>query len=562
MALQLDDTHEPPPVRSRTVLRRPGKGAPCAVALGVPPAAALLLGLWKIGRGNSMWRDESVTYQVARRPLGSVWGLLGNIDAVHGLYYLLMHGIFSLFGANLLTLRLPSVVAMATATAAVVMIGRDFAGNRAGVMSGLSFVLLPLVQQYSQEGRPYALVCAAVGWATYLFLRAVTYGRQRTWLGYVLLSILSCWLNEFAVLAVLSHGLALGWCLRGAPLAARLRRAWIKSAAAVMVGVSPLAVVSSRQAGRQLGWLGRPTGETWLQFAVITMVGLLLAVIVSSPADPVLVGGPAALAVFSCALLIVPSLLLLTVSLATPWFIERYVLYGMIGLALLIGTALERGARSLHGRNLRITVGAALLASAVLGSVLVPWSLLVRSPQSRKDDVIAIAGVVRAHESSSEAVLFLPARRREWLLASPYTYRRLDDLALAESPVISRTLEGVELPADEIRRRMVSQSRIIALADPPGQPLDTTQQEVVKRQTLRHYFQLCGTFEARGARILVYSRKAQAVDGVLQPLASPQPRDTAATDSRTGVSPEISSSVSPAVPGSSSSVTSVAATSC
>ena len=70
-------------------------------------------GLWGIERQDSMWRDESVTYQVAHRPLGELWGLLGHIDAVHGLYYLLMHTVFALWDGGLVALRLPSVLATA-----------------------------------------------------------------------------------------------------------------------------------------------------------------------------------------------------------------------------------------------------------------------------------------------------------------------------------------------------------------------------------------------------------------------------------------------------------------
>ncbi|HTI34465.1 MAG TPA: hypothetical protein VL422_12355, partial [Miltoncostaea sp.] len=80
----------------------------------VPVALSLALGLWGLTRGGSMWRDEAVTYDMARRSLPDLWATLGHADAVHGLYYLLMHGLFALSGGAdpLLVLRLPSLLAI------------------------------------------------------------------------------------------------------------------------------------------------------------------------------------------------------------------------------------------------------------------------------------------------------------------------------------------------------------------------------------------------------------------------------------------------------------------
>src|ERR1700712_4723000 len=73
-----------------------------------PAALALLLGLWGIRREDSMWRDEAATWQVAHRTVPEIWHMLDRIDVVHGLYYLFMHGVFTVFGDNLVTLRMPS----------------------------------------------------------------------------------------------------------------------------------------------------------------------------------------------------------------------------------------------------------------------------------------------------------------------------------------------------------------------------------------------------------------------------------------------------------------------
>ncbi|MFI7316816.1 hypothetical protein [Streptomyces venezuelae] len=108
------------------------------------------------------------TYEASRRGIGELWLTLGNVDAVHGLYYLLMHVLFALTGDAdpLLVLRIPSVLAMGAAAAGVALLGRRLAGVRAGACAGVVFALIPSVQRFAQEGRSYAAVCALVVWAT------------------------------------------------------------------------------------------------------------------------------------------------------------------------------------------------------------------------------------------------------------------------------------------------------------------------------------------------------------------------------------------------------------
>ena len=462
----------------------------------VPAATALALGLWGIGRQDSMWRDESVTYQVAHRSLGDIWGLLHHIDAVHGLYYLLMHAVFGLWDGGLTALRLPSVVATVLAAAAVGAIGARLAGPRTGTLAGLIFALLPITQMYAQEGRSYALVTAGVTWSTYFFVRATGTDtrRPRWWTAYALTLGLACWLHEFAAFALVAHGLTLWWSKAPRPV----WRSWTIAAACVTAGVAPLAVVSAGQAEAQLGWLGRPSLSMWLQFLAVAAAGALLCRLLMGSGTSKTGAGAGALTRLALPLLIAPTGLLMLISLVKPWYVDRYVLYTMAGLALPAGAVLSR---ALVTRRLWASLS---IAAAV--AVLVPWSLLVRSPESRKDDVVAIAHTVQRTAHPGDGVLFMPSRRREWLLSYPKVYDRLDDLALAKSPTASRTLQGTEFPPPEIRRHILAANRIIALMDPEGQPLDPFPQEEVKRQLLKRYFEECGRTQERGAQIVVYAK--------------------------------------------------------
>ncbi|MDX6762605.1 hypothetical protein SIN09_25095 [Streptomyces sp. F8] len=438
----------------------------------LPPLLAATLGLWGLERGGSMWRDESVTWQVAHRTPGAILDLLARVDAVHGLYYVLMHGVFQAWDGGLWALRLPSVAATALAAAGVAAVAHRLAGERAALVSGCLYALLPPVQMYAQEGRSYALVAAAVVWATYLMLR-------ERWIAYTVVLLIGCWLHEFAALALLAHAFT-----------AHRARGWRWSAAAVVALLLPLAAVSVRQAHQQLGWLGRPSWQDWAAYAVVAAASLLLAR--GAPKDLVRVALP---------LVLLPPGLLMAISLINPWYVDRYVLYALAGPALLAGA--------------RLAAARAWWPWALAGALLVPfgiWSAWLRTPESRKDDVLAVAAAVRERARPGDTVVFMPSRRREWLLSSPDVRTGLRDAALASDPAASHSLQGTELPPERIRAALLASPRVIALQDPAGQPLDPFPREAVKREVLSGRFDLCSVTGVRGARIAVYARPGGCAD--------------------------------------------------
>ncbi|WP_369250315.1 glycosyltransferase family 39 protein [Streptomyces sp. R41] len=512
-----------------------------------PALVSLVLGLWGVRRDGSMWRDEAVTYDMARRSLPDLWSTLAGADAVHGLYYLFMHALFEVCGGldPLLVLRLPSVLATAAATGTVALLGRRLAGPRAGLLAGTVFAVLPQVQRYGQEGRSYALVCALVVWATYLLVRAVgSRGSARAWAAYGAVLLAACLLHEFAVLALAAHAPAVP---RGA------RRGWARAAVTVLVAMAPLGTLSLRQSD-QVSWIGGPGTGAYLGFAGLAVLGAACARVLGlgaahgfrqpapangtapdthpsalthttapdthpsapardtplpplGPRRPLLGTSTAShprLPALALGLLLLPSLLLLLVSLVKPLYVDRYVLYGQAGTALLVGAALDRLIRT-AGRTRTLALAGA--GAAVLA--LLPVTLQLRTPESRTDDVTAVARAVAEAGDRGDGVLYMPARRRVWSLPDPGSVRGLRDLALERGPVASHTLYGTEVPATVIRARMLATPRVVALRDPAGQPLDRTPQEIVKRRVLAEYFEECGTRQVRGARVTVYAHPGE-----------------------------------------------------
>jgi len=468
----------------------------------VPFVLALGSGLWGIRRQGSVWMDEAVTYDMAHRPLPALWATLGHADAVHGLYYLLMHGVFRLWEGGVVPLRLPSVVAMACAAAGVAAIGRRLVGPRCGLAAGVVFTLLPAVQRYAQEGRSYALVTALVVGATWALLRVCAYPRFTAWAGYGMLVFLATLLHEFAVLVLAAHGLTL--------FVARVPRAvawaWGAVAACSVTLAVPLVLLSMRQA-QQVAWIDVSLTGDVAGFALLAVVGLVCARLLTRfgtgghRAHPAAVDLPS----LSLPLLLVPPVLLLLASTVKPLYVDRYVLYAQAGLALLAGTALEVLWEALHRR--RGIVLAAVVAAAL--AVEVPTASHLRSPASRADDVTAVSYALEQAARPGDGVLFVPGSRRVWALQRTPKSLGLADLSLASSPRVSRTLYGTEVPPDVLRQRMLRASRIVVLREPVRVAAESTEVERVKQRLLKRWFTPCSSRVVRTARIEVHARKGK-----------------------------------------------------
>ncbi|MFJ9111076.1 glycosyltransferase family 39 protein [Streptomyces sp. NPDC102283] len=454
-----------------------------------PVLLTLVLGLWGIRRGDAVWHDEAVTIGLASRDLPDLWQTSGRVDAVHGLHYLLMHCLFDAFGTDVLVLRLPSVLAMAVAAAGVAMLAVRLAGPRAGLFAGVVFAVLPRVQQYAQEGRSYALVCALVVWATYALVRAVERDRRGMWAAYAGLLLAACWLHEFAVLAVAAHALFVP--------RARLR-AFAGSAGCVAVGLAPLVLVSMRQSS-QVGWLDATRSGEYVRYSLT--VGLsLAAAAIAGARRRTRTAREGRLIALGLGLFLAPTGLLMLLSLAKPLYLDRYVVYGAAGLALLLGAAFDQALRL--GRRVR---AGAVTAAVVACAMVVPTALELRTPASRSDDMTALAATLRETTRPDDGVVYLSVKRRAWELADSRPVAGVD-LARARGPAASHSLYGTEVAPDELRARMLARHRIVAVASPPGVAVDDDERARTKRETLAEHFEVCGERVVAGSVITVHAR--------------------------------------------------------
>jgi mannosyltransferase len=427
----------------------------------LPPVATFVIMLWGI-TGASYWRDEAATLSAVERPLRNLLRTLGNIDAVHGAYYILIWVFARIGGTGELVTRLPSAVAMAGAAAAVAALGRRLVSPRAGLAAGLVFAILPPVSLYGQDARPYAIVVMLAALASYLLVRAMAAGgRRHRWLiGYAVCLALLGIVDIFGLLLIVAHAVTVALrCLRaaGRPEARSLALGWLAAAVAGTILTSPVLALGYVQRGT-LSWLGSPgldevTGLTGLigtgPMTAAVALAVAAGIVVSAVAgrERLRANWPGPLPALCLPWLILPPAILLIGSLITPLYTLRYVVLCIPAIALLTGAALA---------SLGWLAGTAALAViALLGAHA---QLLERRPDGHGDNVRQANRIVAEHRRPGDAVLEF--KEENFAQAYPYGIRDLDNIAQARTPIESATLIGTFLPNSVVRQRLTHVSRV------------------------------------------------------------------------------------------------------
>ncbi|MEV0155075.1 glycosyltransferase family 39 protein [Micromonospora sp. NPDC050686] len=418
-------------------LPRRGVWAHPAAAPAASSAATIVASLY--GMGRQFHQDEVVTWYAATLPVRDLGAVVRNVDVVFAPYYLALHAWARVFGASQLSLRVPSLAAMAVAAALVVVLGRRLANTRAGLVAGLLFAALPAVSRYAQEARPYALASAAALLSTLALMWAAERQTWRRWIVYAL---------TIPILAA-AHLLALMLLAAHLAYMASRRADAVRWAAAVAVGllpVVPLLLLGSGQSG-QVAWLGTPSwarlpqlpGET---VGAAAVGGLLIgaALVVRPPANR----ATALLVAWG----VVPPVVLFLVSLSEPMLHPRYLLFTVPAWCLL-------AAQACLGRW---TGPAVVAAAAVLG--LSAHTALQVDTLSGNPDLRSAYAVIASAQQPGDGILhrgpqqnvsrlaiglYLPERRPRDVLAlasarQQHSYYALDH----DDATAARVVAGVD----------------------------------------------------------------------------------------------------------------------
>jgi mannosyltransferase len=441
---------------------------------------------------------------------------VNNVDAVHGLYYLLMHG-WMVVGTSPAVMRIPSVISMVVAAGLIAILARQLTGSGwAALFAGLIMALTPSITYYAQTARSYALVYVCVVGATLLLLRALRAehdgrsagaggsgggppGKQSggsspragtaawPWVSYGVLMLVAGYLNEMALLALIAHGVTVLLARYGRPAFLH----WAIAAVAAAVLVLPLAVVSARE-DAAVAWIPRPgPGAARILFhdyfgattglAVLLLLCAVLAVLpgrgqgpwpepATGPGRPWWRRGGLSVQSVGAPLLVLPGLVLALESLvAHPLYVDRYVLYGEAGAALLAGAGAYRAGRWLAGRvhwpALVWGVGAVVCVLALV--LQLGPQQRVRTPQSRLYDFGGPSRYLAAHAHQGDGVLFFSAFFRKARLGYPADFRRVSDFAMAVSPEQAGNFQGTDKPFAQVRPLMLAHQRIWVVGQSP-----------------------------------------------------------------------------------------------
>jgi mannosyltransferase len=411
-----------------------------------------------------------------------------------------------------------------------VLTGRLTGSGWAALFAGLVMALTPMISYYAQTARSYAMVVACVVAATLALVQALgaeaagAGGRRvmRWWLAYGALVVVGGYLNEMSLLMLAAHAVTVLAARPGRPVVRR----WAVAAVVSAVLVAPLVLLSIRQHG-EVNWIPRPgLGALKILFhdyfgattgiAVPLLGCAVLAVLPSGPrprrpatsavparAAPAGTGstaggapwwrGGVSLPSVAAPLLVVPALLLILESLlAHPLYVDRYVLYGEAGAAMLAGTGLWRAGRWLERRfggrpGLLWAPGAAVCACVLVFQLGAQHS--IRTPASRLFNFGGPSQYVGANARPGDGVLFFGNLFRKAELGYPDDYAKTTDFGMAKSPAAAGSFRGTDKKFPAVLPLMLEYRRIWVVGHVPSprlpDPLLRAESVVLKQQFRR-----------------------------------------------------------------------------
>jgi mannosyltransferase len=397
--------------------------------------AAVSLG----GAGRpSFWYDEAATISASySRSLAQLWRMLGNVDAVHGLYYLLMHGWFQIFPPTEFWSRAPSGLAVGGAAAGVVVLGKQFSSRTVAVTSGVLYAILPRTTWAGIEARPYAVSMMAAVWLTALLVVATRRESRWVWLSYGITLALSILLDMYLVLLLMAHVVFM--CAFH-----RSRTVLVPFAITSVLTVCALAPFALEVVGQvqQIKWIapiGRRTIEDVMvqqyferspPFAILSALVVAAAIVLWRCTSAKLATADRELLTLAFAWLVIPTALIVAWSaLVHPVYTPRYLSFTAPAMALALGVCI--GALAV-----KPWVATALVSLFAIAAVP-NYIRAQRSPYAKYGmDYSQVADLITAKAAPGDCLLvndtvtFMPAPMRPLMAARPDAYRKLIDLTL------------------------------------------------------------------------------------------------------------------------------------
>lgn len=388
----------------------------------------------------SLWFDEGATISAsASRTLPELWKLLGHIDAVHGLYYLLMHGWFAIFPPTEFWSRAPSALAVGAAAAGVTVFTKQFVPGRAtAVCAGALFAILPRTTWAGMEARSYAFAAAAAIWLTVLLVTAVRRDRARLWVSYAAALAVSIVLSLNLVLVVPVYAAALpALAPRGSRKSPVIR--WAISSTVAVGAVTPFIVFAHGQV-YQVNWLFpvswhyafdiilRQYFDHSVPFAILTGVLILAATAARLRGARGPAGDTRGLLTVCLVWILLPTALVVAYSAAIePIYFPRYLILTTPAAAVVMAVCVVTIAR----KPWPIAAVVLLFAAAAVPNYL----FIQRWPYAKEGwDYSQVADLISSHASPGDCLMvdntvpWRPGPIRALLATRPAAFKSLIDV--------------------------------------------------------------------------------------------------------------------------------------
>jgi 4-amino-4-deoxy-L-arabinose transferase-like glycosyltransferase len=407
---------------------------------------AILLGAWAWRlagiTSQSLWRDEVDSLRFATRPLSQALGAFTRPGENGPLYYLLLRPWLDAAGRSEFALRFPSILLGVLAVALIYPWGRYLYGRKMGAWGGLLAALLLAVNPYhvwySQEARMYALIVVIILLSLWTFKEGVERGGWRPWALWYVFTSLGFYIHVLAVLALPLQAL---WML----LIPTWRRRWPQVLAAFALLILPYLPLIGWQwtlltdINFRTGHPFYPFGKFFATLFTVQIQGLLSASKWSlAPPIFLLMGAfllppvrKKRLAMLSSWWLL-PPLLFFLITLITPLFTDRYMIWTLPALVLLLAWGAVQIARQNRW------IAAAVVLILVGFQAHQGWRQMTTPI---KPDLRAAAAYVAPRRGADELTLFL-------MPYIQYTYRYYDpgEYPRAEAPYANREPDASQIP--------------------------------------------------------------------------------------------------------------------
>ena len=415
--------------------------------------------------------------------------MLGRVDAVHGLYYLFLHGWISLVGTSEALVRLPSAVAIGFAVAGTVVLGSRLGSRSTGILAGAVLAVLPVATRMGIEARSYAFAMAAsvwlIAWLVVLVRRRET--RSLVWAAYAIAYAAALYLYLYLALLVVVQ-LAVVMSLRGTR---RTVMRWLAASVMASALAAPILMVGAAQRD-QVSFLARrdyASAESvlvrqWFGTAEwLAAIGWLLvfAAVATVAFAPAMRRLRRIVLIASIWVAVPPAALLIVDAWVAPTYNPRYLSFGAPAIALLVAVGLrglgvvvaEFGSRGGARRAV------SLLGLVLIAGVAVPGYLDQRGPFGKGGaDFRQAADVIAEYASAGDAIVFddsvRPSRKpRLALNLYPDRFNGLDDVALQRPLAATTRLWDSVAPIGEVGEVRAHSRVWVVVVGRKGPELDT-----------------------------------------------------------------------------------------